>query len=193
MNGIMCKICGERAAVAKLKCPSCYYADRRNHINYRVEKRKRNFIQGNIGILTAQDKTKFIVDLDDFDNLKDYIWTNNGNGYARSKIGYLHRIVVPDYQVVDHINRDVSDNRKVNLREGKYINVLNTRRRQLSKSGYRGVYKMRNSWQAHINVKKEKYHLGTFDTSIEAAIKIHEFAKTKGLAEFYPNPLSDVI
>lgn len=95
------------------------------------------------------------------------------------RVGYLHRFITPDWEIVDHIDRNPRNCRQKNLREGKGINNLN--KSHTSKSGYKGVYKMRDKWQAN----PLKNYLGTFNTPKEAHEAIIKWAKQLGLEELY--------
>ena len=81
----------------------------------------------------------------------------------------MHKLLL-DAQVVDHVNRNRSDNRRCNLRASTY-SKNNANRRQTSDGRYRGVAK---SWrggkyQARIKVDRKKLYLGSYDTAEEAA------------------------
>lgn len=120
--------------------------------------------------------TKFaVVDLEDLPKLLDYVWCNNGNGYARTTTGiYMHRLLL-DAQIVDHINRNRLDNRKCNLRPSTF-SKNNINRLQTPAGRYRGVYqRTRNCYQAKIKINGKALHLGSFKTSIEAA-KVYDKA-----------------
>jgi hypothetical protein len=68
---------------------------------------------------------------------------------------------------IDHINRDKSDNRIVNLRDGsKDINIRNTERVEKAK-GYWWA-KHTNRWVAAIKINYKSIHLGYFNTEEEA-------------------------
>ena len=70
---------------------------------------------------------------------------------------------------IDHINRVRDDNRFENLRVvDRFINTQNTKRK--------GYYKCGNKWRAVINANKKRYHLGVFDTALEAK-KAYDKAK----------------
>jgi len=62
------------------------------------------------------------VSKEDFEYLSQYKWNLIKNGYARSKLGYMHRLVLGQIDVdlssfqTDHINGDKLDNRRNNLR-----------------------------------------------------------------------------
>lgn len=95
--------------------------------------------------------------------------------YKRNfKTIYLHRAIMqcPDDMVVDHINGDTRDNRRVNLRIcGNSDNVRN--RVILNKnntSGKRGVsyLKGRDIWEARIKHNRKGIYLGRFATFEEA-------------------------
>ena len=87
---------------------------------------------------------------------------------------------------VDHINRDVLDNRKKNLRI--VTHQLNCRNRYLYKtntSGCAGVYcnKQRSKWSAEIIIsrkKNQRHFLGYF-TNINNAIRVRKAAEIKYL------------
>jgi hypothetical protein len=91
----------------------------------------------------------------------------------------LHRIIMERIvnrklvkgECVDHVNGDVRDNRRVNLRVATFAqNNQNTRRRSNNTSGYKGVswHKQHRKWRAYINTQKYQKHLGLFDTPEEA-------------------------
>lgn len=72
---------------------------------------------------------------------------------------------------IDHINRNRSDNRFVNLRQATSTqNKHNTTHRINNTSGHRGVtwHKQRGKWQAQISVAGVHRYLGLFDTVDEA-------------------------
>jgi hypothetical protein len=109
------------------------------------------------------------------------------NGYRGSKIA-LHREImkaVPG-QMVDHINGDTLDNRRVNLRICD--NTQNQRNSRLGKnntSGYKGAgwHKIHKKWVGRIKVNNKLIHLGYFNTVIEAA-KAYDEAAIKYFGEF---------
>lgn len=73
---------------------------------------------------------------------------------------------------LDHINRDRSDNRIINLREAnRAANCQNQPIRRSNKSGITGVYyhKVSGKWAASISVNKRQIHLGVYGTAQEAA------------------------
>lgn len=73
--------------------------------------------------------------------------------------------------VIDHVNRNRTDNRWVNLREAnKAGNAKNAGLRKDSQSGYRGVsYRKSNGkWRAYIQADGVQHHLGFYATAEEA-------------------------
>lgn len=107
------------------------------------------------------------------------------SGYPRvsfdCKTISLHRMIMnpPAGMVVDHINGNRMDCRKINLRICTYSqNSMNQRK----KRGYKGVY-FRNKqgltkpYMAAIKVKGETIHLGCHTTQKEAELAYDEAAK----------------
>ena len=120
-----------------------------------------------------------IVDDEDYDHVAQYKWyasvqrdkfyvRRSSPGNTNYKI-YLHRYLMepPKGFVVDHINGDPLDNRKVNLRVVTVKeNNDNQKKQRESESGYRGVYRQsRNTWVA---VYKRR-RLGVYATKEAAA------------------------
>jgi len=72
--------------------------------------------------------------------------------------------------VVDHINGNVLDNRKCNLRVCTPAeNARNITKRRKNTSGYTGVSKNGKKWQASIKRNRKTYHIGSFEDKEEAA------------------------
>ena len=72
--------------------------------------------------------------------------------------------------IVDHINGNVLDNRKCNLRLcTRAENARNAKKPKSNTSGYIGVSKSGKKWQAQISLNGKTHYLGTFEDKIEAA------------------------
>lgn len=117
--------------------------------------------------IKGQETGRGLIDKEDIELIKKYKWRMGDNGRIitdiEKKVVKLHlllmnRIEVEDGNVVDHINRNPSDNRRCNLRIASLGG--NSTNRSLSKSantsGYIGVtYQKRDKcWRAYI--KKDK-------------------------------------
>lgn len=104
----------------------------------------------------------------------------SANGYVYLRLSRIlrraHRLAwlyvhgtLPNGEI-DHINRQRSDNRIVNLREGSgFLNMHNQGLRSSNTSGFKGVYRAGNRWTAQINAYGKTYRLGTFASAVEAA------------------------
>lgn len=128
-----------------------------------------------------------LIDLDDVDKCKDYNWFLC-NGYASTNIKInnkqksmlLHRFIMntPGDKDTDHINHNILDNRKLNLRICNHSeNIMNT----ISKTGYskfKGVcwHKNRNKWVSVIRKDNKLINIGSFDKEEDAALAYNEKA-----------------
>lgn len=134
----------------------------------------------------------FFVDKEDYERIKSTCWVVNNKGYLSGirdgKSVLLHRVITdcPNGMVVDHINHDKMDNRKLNLRiVTQHQNSLNHDVRCDNKSGNTGVNYVEASgkWLSRITIDSEIINLGTFD-SYEDAVKIRKIAEDKYFGEF---------
>ena len=84
--------------------------------------------------------------------------------YSEHTLVFLwHHGFIPD--VIDHINRDPSDNRIENLRAASYSeNLYNTKRHADNKTGCKNVswHAPSKSYRVEINAAKKYLHLGYF-------------------------------
>lgn len=140
-----------------------------------------------------------IVDEADYDELAARRWSLNGHGYAQANLEKhenregtptMHRMLLgypPGH--IDHINRNILDNRRCNLRLCSHAqNQHNVPRRSDNKSGFKGVsrHNPTSKWQAEIQVFGKQIYLGLFGSKEDAAraydaaaLKYHgEFART---------------
>lgn len=143
----------------------------------------------NICIGITNKGLRFYTDKDDYEKIKDYCWYLGNDGYISTTIYpgkirlSLHRFITncPDNMVVDHINHNTLDNRKINLRIVTQLeNMKNLSKYKNNKSGFTGVYyyKLTNKWTAKIRANKKLINIGCFNT-IEDAIKARKDAELK--------------
>lgn len=127
----------------------------------------------------------FIIDADDYKKISKHHWYKGQNGYIY-KSGTrttLHRFIMNAKKgdIIDHINRVKSDNRKVNLRySNKSLNAYNSKVRSTNTSGVTGVYFRKDSkrWCAEIKKNYKKISLGCYATK-EEAIRARKAAESK--------------
>lgn len=102
----------------------------------------------------------------------------------------LYRLIlnVTDSQVyVDHINGDIFDNTRSNLRLcGPLGNAQNAAKRKDNTSGFKGVawHKVTQKWSAIITVNKKTKWLGLFESKEDAA-NAYQKAAVEAFGEFY--------
>ena len=168
------------------------------------QKHNRFEVCGAYTICYTDDDKSFIIDTEDLDKIKDYYWqVDKRNGYVETHINRkriaLHRFIMgaKDGEIVDHINHQLTDNRKVNLRIVTVMqNRINSKLRANNSSGCTGVYyqngKMRKHWMAEITVNKQAMRLGSFET-FEEAVAARKAAEEKYFGEFsYDSSMASV-
>lgn len=135
-----------------------------------------------------------LVDDEDFEKLNNYSWHILRNGYAMARIKgtnkkiLLHRLILnaPNGRMIDHINHNVLDNRKENLRFCSVTeNARNSKLCSKNTSGYKGVSwrANRNRWLAEIRIDGALKRLGHFIDKKEAAVA-YNLAAQKYFGEF---------
>lgn len=121
---------------------------------------------------------------EDCEMLKGSTWYQTVKGYAESRGGKLHRLVLnaPDGLIVDHINHDKLDCRRENLRlADNFQSVRN--RKKLRRNGhpasrYIGVHRNGCGWIARIVMNGTRKSVGTYPTQEEAAMAYDRAAKS---------------
>lgn len=145
--------------------------------------------------LTDDKKTWFIFDKEDYDKIYNYTWRKDNRGYVRAYIRknhrdamvFVHSIIMntPNNKVVDHINHNLLDNRKHNLRlVTTSQNAMNQKIKSNNTSGVMGVdYDIHNNhWRARICVNGKRILLGVFSV-FEDAVKARKEAEEKYFGE----------
>lgn len=125
-----------------------------------------------------QNGTEFVFDAEDHEKIQDHTWYRDSKDYAftfiNGKHTKLHRFLMNarDDILIDHINLDIKDNRKLNLRFATTEeNIWNVAIRKNNRTGAKGVsYDPKsNKYVARIMVSGKRIHLGRFYTLIEAS------------------------
>lgn len=125
-----------------------------------------------------------------------YVYIDNNNHKEHRIIWMLNNGYIPDGFVIDHKNRNRSDNRLENLRlSTQSQNSCNSPMKINNTSGYYGVSlfdygNRKKKWRAYITSNKKRKGLGYFEDKTEAAkaynvaaIELHgEFAKLNEIA-----------
>lgn len=155
-----------------------------------------------MNIKARYSDTTFIIDTEDLDKILPYKWVKQKNGYIisnackKNPLIYLHKFILGVHfrrdLYVDHINRDILDNRKCNLRICTQSENLqnsegnSTMNGKSTSSKYKGVsfHKGTQKWQAYTHLNNQWIGGGSFKTEIEAAIKANELIKKYHNPEF---------
>ena len=126
---------------------------------------------------------KFIIDDDEYERVSCLKWypmfDNHKNSYRINskidgKIIKIHRFIMnaKKNEFVDHINGDILDNRKSNLRKCSLSE--NNRNKMKHKNGktskYKGVSIQGNRYRARIRFNDKYLSLGMFESEDKAAI-----------------------
>jgi hypothetical protein len=130
-----------------------------------------------------EEKGRALIDIEDINLIKDKRWCIDGCGSVMNKqVGKLHRFVLniknPKGEI-DHINRNLLDCRKNNLREISHsLNILNAKKFITNTSGRTGVRwsERRSKWLASIRINYREISLGAFK-DINKAIEAREKAE----------------
>ncbi|MCO7217591.1 HNH endonuclease [Halomonas sp. OfavH-34-E] len=116
-------------------------------------------------------------------------------GYTRRYIAifgvlhYEHRVAwiwmkgSPVPEQIDHINRDATDNRWINLRASNNAdNHRNLSRNMVNTSGITGVgwHERAGKWRARVKLRGQEYHLGIYDAMEDAAEAVRAFRALHG-------------
>lgn len=204
----LCKCnCGKEESVSVLQASllngntkSCGCTKTEAMIKYnKIYKTKKNIykIEDNIVIGKCYNKdVEFILDLEDFDKIKDYCWFEDGHGYVNArakdvdKTIKMHRLILGldfgDTDIVDHINHNGLDNRKINLRIcDKSKNAMNAEIQSNNVSGVCGVSydKEFDGWRAYITKNNKRYDLGIYK-KIDDAIESRKVAEDSLFGEY---------
>ena len=139
-----------------------------------------------------------IIDTDDVPIVENRHWTAASSAekpYAyyrgprpKQAVVYMHRVLLsaPADMCVDHINGNVLDNRRANLRlASRSQNQWNSRIAANNKSGFRGVFWRadRNCWRAEISAHGVTRSLGSF-SRIEDACEAYASASKELHGEY---------
>ena len=156
------------------------------NIKYSKNNPQHFHIFEDIGFAYTNKNKIFFFDIEDLALISRYTWYANNNGYLQTNIREnskqhivkLSRLILnpTTEQEVDHIDHNVYDNRKSNLRvstasQNQYNQVLHKN----NTSGYKGVHKNGRNWRAIIAVDKKKICLGTYK-NVEDAAKAYKDA-----------------
>lgn len=109
-----------------------------------------------------------------------------GRGHIQMHRVILERMVFPDLEECDHVNRAGLDNRRCNLRSvTRRQNCHNRGKRNDNTSGYIGVHWHTQSkqWHTYITVNGKRKYLGRFDDKREAA-RVYNLAARMYRGEF---------
>lgn len=128
-----------------------------------------------------------LIDESDFGLVSRHAWhvneSKSGHRYACGVVGgervrmhrYLFGLKKGDKFVVDHINHDGLDNRRINLRVVTGMENCWNRKAKTGKK-YIGVFKQRDKFVARARRNGITYYLGVFETAEEARDQYESFA-----------------
>lgn len=170
----------------------------------KIKKKHNTYdLSGEYGIGYTSKGEEFWFDLEDYTKIKDYYWYKDQDGYFGAKIYNgknqtrlsIHRLIMgfPNITDIDHINHNLFDNRKCNLREVTHSqNIMNSSKRSDNTSGFTGVSwsKSKDKWVAYIAMNGKQEYLGAFNKK-EDAVKKRKEIEEKRFGEYsYENSIN---
>lgn len=174
----------------------------REKVSGEKEKRGNEFeICGDIvKVKLTNSQNIMLCDASDWKNMRKYTWLEDAYGYAATNDYSIHikrkgsgtikyhllLLGVKDGLVIDHINRNRLDNRRVNLRfVTQHVNCMNHNLSSANTSGYTGVKLRKDTkrWSASIMVNYKSIALGCYGTK-EEAIEARRKGEEKYFAPF---------
>lgn len=198
-DGMKCDYCDNSKNLRKHAGEDIVCPKHRNHLRRygkvmrEKEKRPRELVEkenhieihfknGEIGLFDKEDKGL----------LQEARWFLDTQGYPLGKVNgvnarYHRHLLNHPKEIVDHINRNRLDNRKINLRLCTIgENVRNASMNKNNTSGYTGVYSTPNGkWRAEITYNWRTIRLGHYE-NIEDAVDARKKAEKKYFGEFAP-------
>lgn len=104
--------------------------------------------------------------------------TIDGIGYFAHRLAFLYMNGKYPDNFTDHINGTKTDNYWKNLRDANVIqNNRNAKKRKDNTSGFKGVSKFRDKWEARCRTENGRIHLGFFKTPEEASQAYIDYSK----------------
>jgi len=184
MKSTKCKIKGCNKPIRA--CGYCYkhYTQLRNKNKIETKYDKNiinifnNYAEVTLKNIYFKIVGKTLIDIENIDIIKKYKWCKNNEGYAQTtlknnKVLRMHKLlcITKEGYIVDHINRNKLDNRKINLRQvNKSMNGFNCKLSKNNTSGYNGVSfdKSKNKWIVQIKKNYKNCVLGRFNNFLDA-------------------------
>lgn len=111
----------------------------------RQKKFNRYELHESFGIGYTNKNEPFYFDIEDYEKIKNYCWFKNNTGYIYAKVPgtkkhvLMHRLILDNVEMIDHISGNKTDNRKNNVRPTN--NSLNQMNKKNSKK-----QQVRMSW-----------------------------------------------
>lgn len=139
----------------------CYAKERARKSSNKRKTTNTYDLSGEYGIGYTESGDTFLFDLEDYALIKDYKWninkrrTNCVQANVNRTTIKMHRLILDAKkgEIIDHINRDETDNRKYNLRYCSHSeNMRNRLTNSRNKTGHKGVHesKGRNRYEAYV-------------------------------------------
>ena len=131
------------------------------------------------------------IDVTDAEAVGRFNWHLTSGGYAARTVArqtvFLHNFLSKPKSgsVVDHINGNKLDCRRINLRIGTASQNKKNRKRQPNASGVKGVdwRATHKKWRARIRCETKLFHLGYFNSAADAE-QAYEKAAQELFGEF---------
>ncbi len=144
----------------------------------------------------SDEVARALIDIDDIEKVKNMKWRKTGHHVSSDVEGskfqiLLHRFIlgVSDINIdVDHIDRDVLNNKKANLRVCSHQeNTFNCSLSKNNTSGFIGISwsKSRDKWEPSLFINGKRLYLGRYE-NIEDAVVARLKAEKEYFGEFAP-------